>query len=527
MPVSRSLTLTPLCAAAALALASMAAQAATPATTTRVIVGFDTATEAAAARPALAKLGAQLKVDLPHIAAVAVELPASALARLQQLSGVSYVEEDVKRYAPTLMPSSPPPTEGSSFSSFGDGDAVPYGIDQVQARKVPLIGTPRITVCIIDSGLDRSHPDLAPNRITGDSDLAGNWWEDGSHHGTHVAGTIAAASDGHGVVGVAARGEVDLHSVRVFNDNGKWQYSSTLSAATQKCKQAGAKVINMSLGGPLPSKSERKNFDQLERDGIISVAASGNDGMPIKGYPASYSSVISVAAVDFERKVASFSTYNSQVDFAAPGVNVASTVPVGTGLGSMLRQDGIGPYNTAPMTGSSQTAVSAPMYDLGLASKRDAKAFGKICLIKRGDTTFAEKTQVCMDSGGVGAIIYNNESGSFGGTLGTMNASIPVVSASDTVGARLLDNMRVDASLRVSVTDWAYYDGTSMATPHVSGVVAKLWRLAPQCNNLQIRRTLELSAMDVGKPGRDDHTGYGLVRLRAAYDRIMMNGCGN
>lgn len=524
-----SLALTPLCAAVALTLVGITAQAAAPAATTRVIVGFGNAGEAAAARPALAQLGAQLKVDLPHVSALAVELPASMVARVQQLPGVRYVEEDAKRYAPTLRPGAPPPTEGQSFAASGKSDAVPYGVRMVQGRDVPRIDTPRVTVCIIDSGLDRTHPDLAPNAISGDSDrVAGLWWNDEAHHGTHVAGTIAAAKDGKGVLGVAADTELALHSVKVFGASGVWSYSSDLSAATQKCKQAGAKVINMSLGGYVPLKSERENFAQLERDGIISVAASGNDGLPIKNYPASYPSVISVAAVDSERKVASFSTYNAEVDVAAPGVGVASTVPMGTGLGSRLRQmQGIGAYNSMPMTGSALAAVEAKMYDMGLGLQRDAGASGKICLIQRGDTTFAEKTQACMDSGGVGAIIYNNESGGFGGTLGKLQATIPVVSVSDTDGAQLLATIRVHAKLRVGTTNWAYYDGTSMATPHVSAVVAKLWRLAPQCSNLEIRKTLEASAQDVGAPGRDDRSGYGLVQLRAAYDRIINRGCGH
>ena len=74
---------------------------------------------------------------------------------------------------------------------------------------------------------------------------------------------------------------------------------------------------------------------------------------------------------------------------------------------------------------------------------------------------------------------------------------------------------------------YASYSGTSMATPHVSGVAALVWSYFPHCTAGQIRDSLDKSAMDLGDPGRDIHYGFGLVQAKAAHDRISTMGCGN
>jgi len=79
----------------------------------------------------------------------------------------------------------------------------------------------------------------------------------------------------------------------------------------------------------------------------------------------------------------------------------------------------------------------------------------------------------------------------------------------------------------VKPSNYAYFDGTSMATPHVSGVAALVWSYFPQCTNAQIRSSLEKSALDIGDAGFDNKTGYGLVQAKAAYTRINKKGCGN
>jgi subtilisin family serine protease len=79
----------------------------------------------------------------------------------------------------------------------------------------------------------------------------------------------------------------------------------------------------------------------------------------------------------------------------------------------------------------------------------------------------------------------------------------------------------------VKATNYAYYDGTSMATPHVSAVAALVWSYFPTCTGAQIRSSLDKSALDLGPAGRDVKYGFGLVQAKAAYDRIKSQGCGN
>jgi subtilisin family serine protease len=126
----------------------------------------------------------------------------------------------------------------------------------------------------------------------------------------------------------------------------------------------------------------------------------------------------------------------------------------------------------------------------------------------------------------VGAVIYNNVAGSFDGTLGETQTNIPSMSASDKEGAKLLAQLGKKANLVVAVSNYAFLQGTSMATPHVSAVAALVWSYFPKCTNAQLRTSLEKSALDIGDQGFDDKTGYGLVQAKAAHDRIAKKGCG-
>jgi serine protease len=110
----------------------------------------------------------------------------------------------------------------------------------------------------------------------------------------------------------------------VFDNNGI--FSSDLVTAMQECARQGAKVIAMSLGGAGASISEQTTIDQLFLGGVVLVAASGNSGdsdNPLE-YPAGYDNVISVGAVDANKRIASFSSFNDQVSLVAPGVGITS-----------------------------------------------------------------------------------------------------------------------------------------------------------------------------------------------------------
>lgn len=510
---------------AALALAATAALAAPAAmaqsATTRVIVAFKPGA-AGAVRVAVAAARGALKHEIHGMDAVAVELPTQALAGLSRNPNVEYVEEDVKRYpyAGTT------PTTGTPYAT---GQLMPYGIAMVQADQLAGSNAAGRKLCIIDSGYDRAHEDLsAGSNVTGEFDSGTGWWyTDENHHGTHVAGTISALDNaGKGVVGVSENASLKLHIVKVFGADA-WAYSSTLTSAANKCRDAGANVISMSLGGSFSSRTEQKAFDALLANNILSFAAAGNGGNTRVSYPAGYASVVSVAAVDEARQWATFSQYNKDVEIAGPGVNVLSTVPMGSGSASSLSV-GSTVYAPGGMDGSPRGTVTAPLADFGLGGSVVAGSMsGKVCLIQRGTYEFGVKVANCQGSGGVAAVIYNNVAGSFGGTTGTTATAIPSVTASDTEGAAMKLQLGQSATVSVSASNYAFFDGTSMATPHVSAVAALVWALRPGCTAAQLRSSLNLSAQDLGAAGRDNKFGYGLVQAKAAFDRIGALGCGH
>jgi subtilisin family serine protease len=234
---------------------------------------------------------------------------------------------------------------------------------------------------------------------------------------------------------------------------------------------------------------------------------------------------MSVAAVDQNKAYASFSQYNSDVEIAGPGVTVLSSVPMGHGTDSSASV-GSSNYAVSAMDGSPKTTATAALADFGIGDTVNTAVSGKVCLIQRGTVDFATKVTNCQSSGGVGAIIYNNAAGSFSGTLNGTATSIPSVSASDTDGAAMKAQLGQSATVAVKASNYAYFDGTSMATPHVSAVAALVWSYFPTCTGSQIRTSLNNSALDLGTAGRDVHYGYGLVQAKAAYDRIKSLGCG-
>lgn len=503
---------------ATVAAGGMAGSAWAAADTARVIVAFKTG-NGAAMKSAVAALKGEIKHEIAGMNAVAIEMPRAALKGLQNNPNIEYVEEDAIRVPFALTSPSGPP--------YATGQLVPYGIKMVQADQLPDTNAANRKVCIIDSGIDRSHEDLSGNAMTGEFDSGTGWWyTDENHHGTHVAGTVAAINNsGVGVVGVNPNKKLNLHIVKVFGADG-WAYSSTLATAANKCGAAGANVISMSLGGASPNKTEQRAFDALQARGILNIAAAGNDGNTRISYPAGYSSVMMVGALDENKAWATFSQYNRKVEISAPGVSVLSTVPMNSGTSAALTV-GATVYAPGSMDGSPVKTASAPLADFGLGDQVNAAVAGKVCLIARGSIDFAVKVSNCQNSGGVGAVVYNNVAGGFGGTLGTTVTSIPSVTASDTEGAAMKAQLGQLATVKVTSSSYAYYDGTSMATPHVSAVAALVWSYFPSCTGSQIRSTLTKSALDLGPAGRDNKFGYGLVQAKAAKDRIAALGCGN
>merc|ERR1719471_859381 len=289
-------------------------------------------------------------------------------------------------------------------------EETPFGIPMVleDMNFWKSLDTPSgsIKVCVADTGYDLGHEDLpSGSDVDGtDSPSNGAWDSDGHSHGTHCAGTVAGlGANSKGVVGVIPDnmgGKFQLLIGKALSNSGSGSFAGVLKAIDD-CIDQGAKVISLSLGGGGYSATHDEFYEKYYNDeDILFIAAAGNGGNSAYGYPASYKSLMSVAAIDSNKNKAGFSQYNDQVEISAPGVLVKSSLP-------------------------------------------DDK--------------------------------------------------------------------------------YASWSGTSMATPHVAGL---LWMYFPECKNYQIRNVLLATAQDLGDNGCDTKYGFGLVQAKAAYNLLSKGNCG-
>merc|ERR1711971_1153380 len=216
----------------------------------------------------------------------------------------------------------------------------PYGIGMVledvswwegKFASSPPLGSSK--VCVVDTGYGNGHEDLPTLDQSSDGfnpQSSGEWYIDGHSHGTHCAGSIGAVGDNSkGVVGVIPGSLNDKFSFFIgkgLSDSGSGSTTSVM-AAVQACVDNGSNVISMSLGGGSPSNSiNQQYYGHYKNDDVLIIAAAGNGGNSALSYPASYESVMSVAAVDSSENEAGFSQYNEQTEISGPGVSVKSTV---------------------------------------------------------------------------------------------------------------------------------------------------------------------------------------------------------
>ena len=224
----------------------------------------------------------------------------------------------------------PWPFGGELCFYIGTADA---DIDAPEAWAI-LQGSSAITVAVIDSGVDYTHPDLAANYAGGDDFVFGDGDPMDDHgHGTHVAGTIAALmnnptgtpAESEGVVGVAPN--TRIRAYKVCRADGTCD-DFAIQQAIARAIADGANIINMSLGEASYSQSLDEAVQDAWNAGLVIVAGAGNDGTTAAFYPAALDNVISVAAFDEDHRRPSFSNYGSWVDISAPGNVIMSTYPV-------------------------------------------------------------------------------------------------------------------------------------------------------------------------------------------------------
>lgn len=300
-----------------------------------------------------------------------------------------------------------------------------------------------VIVAVVDSGIVPSHPDLQGQLVAGydfvknpDNALDGDGIDadptdvgdksnpDGtsSFHGTHVAGTVAAATNNKlGVAGIAFGAKImPMRAVgrlggSLYDIEQAVRYAAGLANDSGKRPARRADVINLSLGSTASSPTEQALMDEVRAAGVIVVAAAGNKGNTVPYYPAAYPGVLAVSAVTLSKTLAPYSNYGSWISLAAPGGSVAQDL------------------------------------------NGDGKPDGVL-------------STVATDAGGTLA------------------------------------------------TDYVIWQGTSMAAPHVAGVMALMKALAPTLSAQEVSSLLIRGALteDLGAAGRDDQFGYGMINAYKA-----------
>ncbi len=457
--------------------------------------------------------GAGINGEFPEVRAVAIKVRnEQQLNALQRNPRVEYVEPVPMRYKMSLSTAQLAPTATNGL----------YGLITTKSTVVHGRGVTGagINVGVADSSLDYLHPDIQANYRggidtfgSGDDDPIN---DDGTAHGTHVAGTILGVNNTQGVYGVAYN--ANLYHARVLGPQGYGNARDIMEGVRHLVVVRGCKIINLSLGGGRPSRTEENFYIEMRNKGTLVVASAGNDSATTVGYPAGYAVNIAVGAVDKNNVIAYFSNQGSALDVVAPGVGVLSSVPRGQGSESSVT-NGTASYISFGMEFAGKTAgTSGILVDckLGQVGEFPVGVAGNIALIQRGTIDFATKVTNAMNAGATAAIIYNNEAGDFRGTLRTRRTWIPAVSVSDTTGADLKAKVGTSATVVNGAGDWDFYDGTSMAAPHVAGVLALIWSANPGLSNTEVENYLFTTATDLGAAGFDTTYGRGIVNADAA-----------
>jgi serine protease len=196
-------------------------------------------------------------------------------------------------------------------------------------------GDPAVVVAVLDTGIAyedfgrfRKAPDFGTTTfVTGLNVLNGSSHaNDDNFHGTHVASTIAeATNNGEGVAGLAFG--CALMPVKVLDNEGLGSFFDVAEGVdfAANFTQGGShpvKVINLSLGGDSTSLTLQRAIDRAVTQGITVVAAAGNDGVRQVGFPANLPNVIAVGAVDARKHLAPYSNFGSEIDVVAPGGDI-------------------------------------------------------------------------------------------------------------------------------------------------------------------------------------------------------------
>ncbi|HJW95825.1 MAG TPA: S8 family serine peptidase [Thermoanaerobaculia bacterium] len=479
----------------------------------------------------------------------AADLTEDEVNALRRSSAVRYVEPVVERHLLDVTPGSP--RIGAEGTRLNFEQTVPPGITTTRAPELWNMtkSLPAVNVAVLDTGIDPTHPDLKANYAGGYNTFdAAVSPADDHGHGSHVAGTIAAANNSIGVVGMYPTAR--LWALKVLDNTGAGTTENVVAALnwliSKKQEIGGNWVASLSLGSKDGSASEQEAFQRAFDAGILSVAAAGNTGLSVLEYPGAYPTVVSAGAVDASNVKANFSSYGANIALMAPGVAVLSTTKVGTNSVSDVQTEKGTTYGVTPIYGTPRGDVQGPYVDCGIGNPADfpPSMTGRIAVIQRGcgptvdfancNFTFNDKVKNAMAVGAAAVIIYNIAEGQdaqqgwtlvrrdcvqYDCTYYQPDLDFPWVltlamSYEDGLALLKSDSHTISESYRYE--DYKILSGTSMSTPHVSGGAALIWSLAPNASAQDVRSALTGGAKDLAPTGYDAKNGYGLLDVVSA-----------
>jgi len=464
-----------------------------------------------------------------HAGSFAIDLTEDEAAELRRSGEVLSVEPVTRVYALEL--DAPPVTT----VNLTQQQITPWGVAAIHAPSVwAATRGASVNVVVIDSGIDITHPDLAPAYAGGYNTIhPGEPPLDDHGHGTHVSGIIAAQDNAFGTVGVAPKAR--LWAAKMLAADGSGSEENLIAALdwtiAKKNEIGGPWVANMSVGAPDGTSALTAAVQRALDARVILVAASGNASRPWLQYPAAYRGVISVGAVDSSYEVASFSQYSSSLSVVAPGVDIESSYLRGKFPEAQITAGSV-VLTAYGITGSPMTEVQAPYINCGFGRPGDfpLEASGRICVIERSPMgaadalPFRDKAKNAKDAGAVAVIIYNDDD------VGRPDMAkwtfIPeewpdyqfplTVALTYADGTRLLNQLGGTINVSYRFKEYGLLTGTSMAAPHVTGTVALLLALVPETGNAQMLSLLERTTTDVSVNGWDYRTSWGMVDALAA-----------
>jgi thermitase len=265
--------------------------------------------------------------DIPDIGVKRLKLPPgharASAAEFQASPAVEFAEVD-SAVQTQFSPNDPYYAGAYPTTRFGNiAQWAPQAVSAHAAWDVTQ-GDQSIIIAVVDTGVDAGHPDLQ-GKVVGGMSFVGGSAKDANGHGTHVAGIAAAVTNNAtGVAGICPR--CSIMPVRVLDANGSGSIAD-VAAGIVYAANNGARVINLSLGGPGTSQTLRSALEYAVAHNALPVAAMGNSYTPQALEPAYWYSALSVGAVDQSGTRADFSNYGVKTNVVAPGVAVLSTMP--------------------------------------------------------------------------------------------------------------------------------------------------------------------------------------------------------